>query len=275
MQDSPAKQLTLITLLIVTLLLSVTCSKHKQITTKISTPISTSVLTPVLTSTSLPNEPITKKIPENQKAISSPKPITAETILERMKEAENTRNSFSASVFLQQTNAALQISDLPRLGKLYYCSHPTCDLQFRLDLSNPSATTIIKDAKVKTYESSLQTVVTTNLNRIKHNTELDLFFFLFFSTDIRSKYNTTYLQEEIIEGEPAVLLYLTPYETGAYKNIKLWISTRFYLPIQQKITTIHNDIIEVKLSNIQTNVFIYNNELIDKLNSPNIKHILK
>ncbi|MEM4251777.1 MAG: outer membrane lipoprotein carrier protein LolA [Candidatus Bathyarchaeia archaeon] len=195
-----------------------------------------------------------------------------EDVLRKMEATGKTLKSLSATIWQQKTNTQIGIQDPPESGNLYYVPAKGGKMRLRIDIAKPAKTIVVNGDEVKFYQPEIRQVLLTSIKSASKNQSVASLAITFGSVAaIRSNYNVAFVKEETLNGEPTVLLLLTPKTQGAYKKIELWVSQKQWMPVQQRLVESNDDVIVIKITNLKPNSQFDAAKLIDSFNPPNVK----
>ncbi|MBL8148297.1 MAG: outer membrane lipoprotein carrier protein LolA [Blastocatellia bacterium] len=191
-----------------------------------------------------------------------------EMILANMENVGKTLSSFTASLWQQKTNTQIGISDPPEMGTIYYVPAKNGKMKLRIDIQKPAKTVVVSGNEVKFYQKDINQLLITSTKGASSNKSVSFLAITFGSVSaMRENYNIKYVKDEKIEGEMTSVLHLTPKTEGnPYKSVDVWISQSIWMPLQQKLIEVNEDVTLVRLSNLKKNIEFDVKTLIDNFN---------
>jgi outer membrane lipoprotein-sorting protein len=81
---------------------------------------------------------------------------------------------------------------------------------------------------------------------------------------LTKEYNFEYVKEEVINGQTTSQLHLVPKGKSEVASMDIWVSHSSWLLVQQKVVERNGDYTLVKLSNLEPNIRLSDEEFIVK-----------
>lgn len=187
-------------------------------------------------------------------------------ILAKMEVAQRNLKSLRAALEQQSVNVQLGTKDTD-YGTLIYT--PADKGRLRIDYTKPSpqVLSIIGDEFLFYQPRLNQALKTTFAKALKGRTggQMQL---LGLNKSVRSlaqSYQIEILNDESIEGLMTSHLRFTPKERGQFAALEVWVSQQSWLPLQHKFIAQNGDYTIVKLTKVELNLKLRNEDFIVKL----------
>lgn len=186
--------------------------------------------------------------------------VIAASVLERVSKAFQHMRSLRASLSQQKIYGQLGISDPIERGVLYIKRKKNRDIQVRIEIIEPARRVItVRDNKFVLFQPTINQAIEGRLHRglVTGNPSVGFltYFFGGFSR-LTDDYEVMTLGDEILQGQRTTHLRLTPMraEKGLYRQIDLWVDHRLWMPTQQKLVEMNQDVTLLRLSDVQVNI---------------------
>lgn len=200
-------------------------------------------------------------------ANSTPQLLTG--ILAKMEKAHKDLKSLKAQIVQEKTNVQIGSKDKDSGTLLYKPASGAIKGKFRLDYTKPANNTVaVVGDNVLFYQPKINQAFKNTLAKAAKGRVGG--YALLIGLDRSAKgllenYNIEYIKDEVVDGQPASHLRLTPKVNGSLVSIELWVNNQTWIPTMQKFNERNGDYTVVKLTNLQQNVALNDNEFEVKL----------
>lgn len=203
----------------------------------------------------------------NASANTTPQLLTG--ILAKMEKAHKDLKSLKAQIIQEKTNVQIGSKDKDSGTLLYKPAVGASKGKFRLDYTKPANNTVaMVGDSVLFYQPKLNQAFKNTLAKAAKGRVGG--YALLVGLDRSAKgllesYNIEYIKDEVIDGQAASHLRLTPKVNGSLASIELWVNNQTWIPTMQKFNERNGDFTVVKLTNLQQNVALNDSEFEVKL----------
>ena len=182
--------------------------------------------------------------------------LTLEQVLGKIDQRGGTLRSMSSSISQKKWTQILEEFDQGESGKFYFLREEG-NVYLRKDIPKPQQNTLlIKEGAVLFYQPKIKQVQKYNLGEKRDRAE---FLLLGFGTDkdvLKKTYNIRLLRKERLQGRETYHLELTPKSdqlSAYFSKIELWVDTKLWVPIQQKLVEPSEDYLLIQFDDIVLN----------------------
>ncbi len=191
------------------------------------------------------------------------------SMITRMQQSQRSLKSLRANIGMQKYNSQLHDSDNYK-GMIFYIPGPggSRASMLRLEWTSPQHETLtVANGSYQLYRPRLGTVMEGKTGGI-HGKDGDVLSLLNMSgSQLAARFNTEYLNEETLWGGVWTQhMKATPKTATNYKYMELWID-KDGMPVQTKMVERNDDSTTVRLSNVERNQQISNDQFKQNLGS--------
>lgn len=197
--------------------------------------------------------------------------VIAANILERVSKAFQRMRSLRASLTQQKIYGQLGISDPVERGVLYMKRKRNRDIQVRIEIIEPARRVItVRDRKFVLFQPTINQAIVGKLSEglVSGNPSVSFltYFFGGFSR-LTDDYEVMTLGDEVLQGQRTTHLRFIPAtaKRGLYRQIDLWVDHRLWMPTQQRLVEVNQDITLLRLSDVQVNIDLSDNFFTQRL----------
>ncbi len=200
-------------------------------------------------------------------ANTSPQLLTG--ILAKMDKAHKDLKSLKAQITQEKTNVQIGSKDKDSGTLLYKPASSAAKGKFRLDYTKPANNTVsVVGESVVFYQPKINQAFKNTLAKAAKGRVGG--YALLVGLDHSAKgllenYNIELINDEVVDGQAASHLRLTPKANGSLASIELWVNNQTWIPTMQKFNERNGDFTVVKLTNLQQNVALNDSEFEVKL----------
>ena len=187
-------------------------------------------------------------------------------ILAKMEVAQRNLKSLRATLEQQSVNVQLGTKDTD-YGTLIYTSADKGRLRIDYTKPSPQVLSIIGDEFLFYQPRLNQALKTTFAKALKGRAggQVQLIGLNKSVKTLAQNYQIEILNDESIEGAMTSHLRLTPKERGQFAALEIWVSQQSWLPLQHKVIAQNGDYSIVKLTKVELNLKLRNEDFIVKL----------
>jgi outer membrane lipoprotein-sorting protein len=192
-------------------------------------------------------------------------------ILAKMEKAHKELKSLKAQIIQEKTNVQIGTRDKDFGTLLYKPASGKGKGKLRIDYTKPTTNTVavVGDTFLFYQPKINQALKSTLAKAAKGRTSgyAPLVGLDGSMKGLLETYNIEYVKDENVDGQPASHLRLVPKVGGSFASIEIWVNNQTYLPTMQKFNERNGDYTVVKLTNLQQNLALNDNEFEVKLPS--------
>jgi len=180
-------------------------------------------------------------------------------ILQKMEVAHRNLKSLRAAIVQQKVNVQIGTKDTD-YGTLLYKLAVKGKGRLRIDYTKPDARTVaVIGSDFVFYQPRINQVLKTTLAQASKGRTGGYSQLVGLDGSVKSlsgSYNIDYVKDELVNGQMATQLHLVPKSGGSFASMEIWVSNQTWLPVQQKIVERNGDYTIVKLTNMEPNIAI-------------------
>ncbi len=176
-------------------------------------------------------------------------------IVSRMTDAGKRLKTLSAN--LEYTKVTVLVNDKSvERGGLYFHESKSRQILIKIEKPDPKVI-LLKKNKAEIYNPKINQIQEYNLGQ--HTELVQQFFLLGFgkgTEDLKKRYNLTFITEESLDSDTAVVLQLIPRnesDAAHISKVLLWISEDSWLPVQQKFFEPSGDYAIARYTGVKVN----------------------
>jgi outer membrane lipoprotein-sorting protein len=204
---------------------------------------------------------------QNVSANTTPQLLTG--ILAKMEKAHKDLKSLKAQIIQEKTNIQIGSKDKDSGILLYKPATGAGKGKFRLDYTKPANNTVtVVGDNFLFYQPKINQALKSTLAKAAKGRVGGYAPLLGLDGSLKGlleKYNVEYIKDEVVDGQSASHLRLTPKVNGSFASVELWVNNQTWLPTMQKFNERNGDYTVVKLTNLQQNVALNDSEFDVKL----------
>jgi outer membrane lipoprotein-sorting protein len=177
-------------------------------------------------------------------------------VLAKMQAAHRNLRAMRAGMVQQRRNPQIGSVDTD-YGTLIYKPGSKGKSKLRIDYTRPDQKSVsVIGENLTFYEPRINQVLKTTLSKAAKGRTSSYSALVGLDSSLESltrDYNVEYLKDELVNGQPATRLQLTPKAGGPFSRIELWVSNEFWLPVQYQMFERNGDSTLVKFTGMEIN----------------------
>ncbi len=203
----------------------------------------------------------------NVNANTTPQLLTG--ILAKMEKAHKDLKSLKAQIIQEKTNVQIGSKDKDSGTLLYKPASGKNKGKLRLDYTKPANNTVaVTGDTFLFYQPKLNQAIKSTLAKAAKGRASGYAPLVGLDGSIRKlldNYNVDFVADANVDGQSASHLRLTPKANATFASIELWVNNQTWIPTMQKFNERNGDYTVVKLTNLQQNIALNDNEFEVKL----------
>ena len=184
-------------------------------------------------------------------------PPSLESVLENMDRRSADLRSMSARIVQKKWTDILEAFDQEERGEFQVLRENEA-IRLRRDITEPGRSIlVINDGKGTFYQPLLKQANRYDLGARKDRAEFLLLGFISKKEALREAYAIGWLGPEMIGGRQTYALELTPRServSAFFSRIVLWVDSRLWIPIQQKLVEPTRDYLLIRFEDVRLNL---------------------
>lgn len=184
-------------------------------------------------------------------------PPSLESVLENMDRRSADLRSMSAQIVQKKWTDILEAFDQEERGEFQVLRENEA-IRLRRDITEPGRSIlVINDGKGTFYQPLLKQANRYDLGARKDRAEFLLLGFISKKEALREAYAIGWLGPEMIGGRQAYVIELTPRServSAFFSRIVLWVDSRLWIPIQQKLVEPTRDYLLIRFEDVRLNL---------------------
>src|ERR1700750_530371 len=203
-------------------------------------------------------------------------PGLVSSILNKMDRNRRSLSSLRAGLTMQKYNAQLRDYDPLAFGEVTYISGVGANAKVKVEWTKPARELLsVLDGTYTLYRPRLNQALVGNAKTVGSKGKVPSvlgFSMNMTGTQAKSQFNVELVGEASLDGPHVWMLKLTPKGAASYQFAEVWV-TDDGMPIQTRVTEKNGDSTLVRLTNIQRNAHVTNDDI--KINLPAGTNIVK